>query len=183
MLKVPAVFRLVRYLSMPAEFRPYDPEVVEPARLLYIAIQSVEPELKVEHVGSTSVPGCGGKGIIDLVVLYPEGLLPRARTALDGLGFQKQGGPEPFPESRPMRVGCVEHAGRSFRIHAHVIALGSEEQRELVWFRQMLRACSELRQRYEERKREILARGIVDPIEYCKAKGTFITDLINRRGG
>jgi GrpB-like predicted nucleotidyltransferase (UPF0157 family) len=175
------VLRLVPYLSMPAEFRAYDPQVVEMARLLCRAIRSVDPELQVEHVGSTSVPGCGGKGVIDLAVLYPEGLLARARTVLDDLGFQKQSGREPFPESRPMRVGCAEHAGRSFQIHAHVIALGSEEHRELVWFREALRGSWELRHRYEERKRAILAMGIEDSIEYCKAKGTFISDVLRER--
>ena len=167
---------------MPAVFRPYDPQVVVVSRLLCSTIQGVEPELQVEHVGSTSVPGCGGKGIIDLMVLYREGLLARARTVLDDLGFQKQSGREPFPESRPMRVGCVQHAGRSFGVHAHVIAVGSEEHLELSWFREALRASSELRHRYEERKRAILALGIEDPVEYCKAKGTFVSDVLKERG-
>src|SRR5882762_7738322 len=109
--------RILPYFLMPAEFRAYGPEAAEVARLVGDAIRKVEPQLQVEHVGSTSVPGCGGKGIIDLAVLYPEELLARARAVLDGLGFQKQGGPEPFPESRPMRVGSVEHDGRSFQIH------------------------------------------------------------------
>ncbi len=173
--------RILPYFSTPAEFRAHDAEGAEIARQLRGAIQSAEAELQVEHVGSTSVPGCGGKGIIDLAILYPQGLLARARAVLDGLGFQKQGGPEPFPENRPMRVGCVEHDGRPFRIHAHVIALGSEEHGELVWFRETLRGDSALRQSYEERKRAVLAMGIEDPLEYCKAKGAFITDALNER--
>src|SRR6266581_1676180 len=173
--------RILAYFSTPAEFRAYDPRVTEVARLLRDAIRGVEPRLQVEHIGSTSVPGCGGKGIIDLAILYPGELLARARAVLDGLGFQKQGGPEPFPKSRPMRVGCVENYGRPFRIHAHVIALESEEHGELVWFRETLRADSALRQSYEERKRAILASGIQDPLEYCKAKGVFITDALKER--
>jgi GrpB-like predicted nucleotidyltransferase (UPF0157 family) len=173
--------RLLPYFSTPAEFRAYDPEVTEIARLLRGAIRSAEPHLQIEHIGSTSVPGCGGKGILDLAILYPDGFLARARAVLDGLGFQRQGGPEPFPESRPMRVGCVQHKGRPFRIHAHVIALGSEEQGELVWFRETLRGNSALRQSYEARKRAILATGIEDPLEYCKAKGPFVTEVLRER--
>jgi GrpB-like predicted nucleotidyltransferase (UPF0157 family) len=176
-----ARMRIQPYFSMPAEFRAYHPAAAEVARLVCCAIQSVQPELRGEHIGSTSVPGCGGKGIIDLAVLYPEGFLPRARAALDGLGFQKQGGPEPFPEERPMRVGAVEHAGRSFRIHAHVVALNSQEHAELVWFRETLRADRALRQRYEQRKKAILESGIQDSIEYCKAKGAFVMDLLKGR--
>jgi len=170
--------RILPYLSMPAEFRAYDPQVVEVAHLLAAALRRVEPKLKVEHVGSTSVPGCGGKGIVDLAVLYPEDFLARATAILDHLGFQKQGGRDPFPESRPMRVGCVEHDGRPFPIHAHIIALDSDEHRKLVFFREALRASSTLRHCYEERKRAILAMGIRDSVEYCKAKGAFITDAL-----
>jgi GrpB-like predicted nucleotidyltransferase (UPF0157 family) len=166
---------------MSAEFHAYDPEVAEVARLLCDAIQDMEPALRVEHIGSTSVPGCGGKGIVDLAVLYPEGLLARSKAVLDGLGFQKQGGPEPWPEERPMRVGCVEHAGRLFRIHAHVIALKSQEHVELIWFREALRAEPSLQRRYEERKRAILQSGIRDSIEYCRAKGFFVTDVLGAR--
>ena len=170
--------RILPYLSMPAEFRAYDPQVVEVADRLATAIRRVEPPLKVEHVGSTSVPGCCGKGIVDLAVLYGEGFLDRAKLVLDGLGFQKQGGRDPFPESRPMRVGCVEHAGQPFRIHAHVIAFASDEHRRLLSFRDALRASPELRQTYEARKRAILAMGIHDSHEYCEAKGPFITDVL-----
>ena len=173
--------RILPSLSIPAEFRAYDAAATDVTRLLRRSIQDAESKLQVGHVGSTSIPGCGGKGIIDLAILYPEGLLARARAVLDGLGFQKQGGPEPFPENRPMRVGCVQHEGRTFRIHAHVIALDSEEHGELVWFRETLRRDPALRQSYEERKRAILAMGIRDSIEYCKAKGAFITDVLKER--
>jgi len=127
--------RILPYSSLPAEFHDYDPAVVEVVHLLHDAIGSADSQLRVDHIGSTSVPECDGKGIIDLVILYPEGLLARARTTLDKLGFQNQNGPEPFSEDRPMRVGCVEHNYRRFQIHAHVIALDSEEYGELVWFR------------------------------------------------
>ena len=170
--------RILPYFSTPAEFHVYDPKAAEVAGLLCDDIRTLAPELRVEHFGSTSVPGCGGKGIVDLAVLYPDGFLERAKAILDGLGFQKQGGRDPWPESRPMRVGCVEHDGRRFLIHAHIILLDSDEHRELVFFRGALRASSRLRHCYEERKRAILAMGIRDPIAYCKAKGAFITDVL-----
>jgi GrpB-like predicted nucleotidyltransferase (UPF0157 family) len=173
--------RILPYLPTLAEFRAYDPMAAQVAGMLRDAIQSMAPELRVEHVGSTSVPGCGGKGIVDLAVLYPDGFLARARAIFDDLGFQKQSGQDPFPESRPMRVGGVERDGQSFRIHAHVIAVDSDEHQELVWFREALRLSSELRHSYEERKRAILARGITNSVEYCKAKGVFITDALKER--
>jgi GrpB-like predicted nucleotidyltransferase (UPF0157 family) len=50
-------------------------------------ITSRFPALTVEHVGSTSVPGCSGKGVIDLMVVYPPGLLKDTKT----LGVKEKG--------------------------------------------------------------------------------------------
>lgn len=173
--------QILRYRSAPAEFLLHDPAAREIARLLAIHIRIVEPALVVEHIGSTSIPGCGGKGVIDLAVLYSDGRLDRAKAVLEELGFQPQLGREVFPENRPMRVGSVEHESRSFRIHAHVIASESEECRELVQFREVLRANPDTRRRYEEVKRAILARGITDPVDYCHDKTVFITEVLNSR--
>jgi GrpB-like predicted nucleotidyltransferase (UPF0157 family) len=172
---------ILPYFSMPAEFHTYDPVVLEVAAALCDGIKTRAPEFRVEHVGSTSVPGCGGKSVVDLMLLYPEGLLARARTVLDDLGFQKQTGRDPFPESRPMRVGSIKHREHLFRVHVHVIALDADECHELIFFREALRANEELRQRYQEHKQAILAMGIVDSFDYCEAKGAFITDVLQRR--
>lgn len=172
--------RIKLYSPAPAEFLLYNSVTAEIALLIRDAIHRIEPGLRAEHIGSTAVPGCGGKGIIDLAVLYPEGLLARAKAVLDEMGFQKQGGPEPWPEERPMRVGTVEHAGSSFRIHAHVIALSSPEIAELLWFRNTLRSDPSLRLGYEQQKKAILASGIRNSIEYSKAKGGFITEVLKR---
>ena len=170
--------QVLAYNPGPAEFRPYDPAAKEIARMIAEAIRETDPRLQVEHVGSTSVPGCSGKGIVDLAILYPAGMLVTARTVLDGVGFQKQGGPEPFPEERPMRVGSIQHGDVLYRIHAHVLAAACEEHRELIWFRDRLRSDAALRKRYEDRKQAIIASRVRDSLEYSKAKGGFITEVL-----
>ena len=37
---------------------------------------------EVEHIGSTAIPGAAGKGIIDIVVLYPEGAIDKTKQIL-----------------------------------------------------------------------------------------------------
>jgi GrpB-like predicted nucleotidyltransferase (UPF0157 family)/mannose-6-phosphate isomerase-like protein (cupin superfamily) len=132
----------------------------------------------VEHVGSTSVPGCAGKGVVDLMVLYPPGRLAEARGSLDRLGFQRQEGRDPFPEERPMRVGSVGYEGTLFLLHAHVIAADSPEVAVTRAFRDRLRADPGLADAYVARKREILATGVTDPIDYCVAKGNFVEGVL-----
>jgi len=170
--------RVGPYVSRPAEFRSYEPVWAEVAAALTAAVRSAGPRLAAEHVGSTAVLGCGGKGIIDLAVLYPPGLLARAKEALDAMGFQRQVGRDPFPESRPMRVGTADWEGREFRIHAHVIEAGCAEHAELIWFRERLRADAELRQRYQSAKQAILRRGVVDSYDYAMAKGEFVEAVL-----
>jgi GrpB-like predicted nucleotidyltransferase (UPF0157 family) len=162
------------YLPSVVEYLPYDSQSRRVADAIAAVIVGAGGNLQVEHIGSTAVPGCWGKGIIDLLVAYTAGSIEIARSTLDRIGFQRQAGIDPFPESRPMRVGSVEYFGRNYRIHAHVIERASNEARALVRFRDLLRYDLNLRRAYEAEKRAILARGIIEGTEYSKAKGEFI---------
>jgi dephospho-CoA kinase len=162
------------YRLSAVEYLPYDSESRRVVTWIAEVILRSDSHLQVEHIGSTAVPHCWGKGIIDLLVLYAPGGLDAARRALDRIGFQRQGGDDPFPESRPMRVGSVDYLGRLYRIHAHVIKAGCAEGRDLVRFRELLRHSVDLRRAYEAEKRAILARGVTRGTEYSNAKGEFI---------
>jgi GrpB-like predicted nucleotidyltransferase (UPF0157 family) len=143
----------------------------------------IEPRVSgavVEHIGSTSVPGCAGKGVVDLMLLYPEGSLGAARDVLDALGFQRQSTRDPWPEERPMRIGSLVHDGTAFNLHVHVIAAGSPEVQELRRFRDGLRAAPNLVAAYVAAKRAILAEGITDTVDYCIRKGEFVTAALQR---
>lgn len=165
---------IATYTPSPVDYLPHDSESWRVASWIAGVIVESDGSLRVEHIGSTSVPGCWGKGIIDLLVQYNPGWLEAARNSLDRIGFQRQAGIDAFPESRPMRVGSVRYFGRVYRIHAHIVAHGSDEARDLVRFRDLLREDICLRRAYEAEKRVILARGIVKGTEYSNAKGEFI---------
>jgi GrpB-like predicted nucleotidyltransferase (UPF0157 family) len=157
---------------------PYDPRAVEVARDVSALIVKGLPDVGVEHVGSTAVPGCDGKGIVDLMVMYPEGLLDAVRQHLDTLGFQRQISGRLFPEERPMRVGSVVYNGTLFRIHAHVVAAGSLEVANFRDFRDRLCADHELMDAYVAKKREIIASGVGAAVDYTMLKGTFIDAVL-----
>jgi len=143
----------------------------------------IEPHLPgawVEHVGSTSVPGCAGKGVVDLMLVYPDGQLEATRDLLDALGFQRQGTRDPFPEERPMRTGSLTHEGATFNLHVHVIAASSPEVLVLRGFRDRLRADAALVAAYVAAKKAILADGCTDPIDYCYRKGEFVTEALRQ---
>src|SRR3954471_3325582 len=119
------------YDKSPVAFHDHDPRAIQAAAQVARLIGSRRPDIKVEHIGSTAVPWCAGKGVVDLMVIYPPGRLAEVRDGLDALGFQKQTGRHPFPEDRPMRIGSLEYDGTRFRLHAHAIAQDSPEVAEL----------------------------------------------------
>lgn len=162
------------YENLPASFQAYDHRAPTVAFTVATLIRFFLPAVCVEHIGSTAVPGCAGKGIIDLMTLYPQGELQSAKTLLDKLGFQPQSTPDPFPEERPMRVGALKYAGKIFYLHVHVLSACSPEAEMLRLFRDKLRTDEELRQSYVGKKQAIILSGITDPVDYCYAKGAFI---------
>jgi GrpB-like predicted nucleotidyltransferase (UPF0157 family) len=166
------------YEPCPAACHDYDPRSVEVARKVAALIEPHLPGVVVEQVGSTSVPGCAGKGIVDMMLVYQDGQLAAARDLLDALGFQRQTSRDPFPEDRPMRTGSLLHDGTAFNLHVHVIAASSPEVQQFRGFRDRLRADPALMAAYVEAKRVILADGCTDPIDYCYRKGEFITQSL-----
>lgn len=137
-------------------------------------IQSHLPGVVVEHIGSTAVPGCAGKGIVDLMLLYPESQLAAARDVLAALGFQRQTTRDPFPEERPMRTGSLEYAGTTFLLHVHVIGAFAPEVEALRSFRDRLRADPSLVAAYIATKQAIIATGCTDAVDYSIRKGEFV---------
>ena len=168
------------YASRPTVCRDYDPRAANVARQVAAMIRDHLPQLQVEHVGSTSVPGCAGKGIVDLMIPAPDRELEAIKQLLDALGFQRQTNRDPFPEDRPMRVGSLAYDGETFLLHVHVIAASSPEVDELRFFRVCLRDDPELLKAYVARKREIVASGVTDSLDYCYKKGEFIKEVLGK---
>jgi GrpB-like predicted nucleotidyltransferase (UPF0157 family)/mannose-6-phosphate isomerase-like protein (cupin superfamily) len=170
------------YEKAPAACKDHDLRFLEVAKRVGRWIESHLPAVAVEHVGSTAVPGCAGKGILDLMVLYEPGRLVDVRDGLDALGFQRQTGRDPFPEERPMRVGSIEYDGTRFWLHAHVIASDSPEVVEFRTFRDRLRDEPILLEQYVALKRQLIGEGVTDRLAYTIRKGEFIAQML-RSGG
>jgi len=166
------------YEGRPAVCREYAPRAAAVARQVAALISDHLPHVCVEHVGSTAVPGCAGRGIVDLMVPVPDGEMENVERMLDGLGFQRQTNRDPFPEDRLMRVGALDYDGDTFLLHVHGIPTDSPEVEEMRFFRACLRADPELLRLYVTKKQEIIAGGVTDSLDYCHAKGEFIKEVL-----
>lgn len=171
---------ILPYAESRTAYVEYDTGAIDAAAKVGALIEAAAPWAKVEHIGSTAVPGCAGKGVVDLMALYPPGKLEATRDAIDSIGFQKQTAGHIFPEDRPMRVGAIEVRGKRFRLHVHLIGVNNSETEDLRRFRDALRANSALRDAYQAKKRAILQSGVSEPKDYTYAKGEFITSVIGQ---
>jgi dephospho-CoA kinase len=147
-------------------------------------IKAARPDLHVEHIGSTSVPGLPGKGIVDLGTEASPAQIPAITEAMYKLGFGPQPGPDPWPPTRPMHVGSIMDGGVEYRIHFHVHPIGAGDLVKDLRFRDALRSDPALRDGYAEIKQGIVGPGggSVDPVRYQAEKGVWILDEFDRLG-
>jgi GrpB-like predicted nucleotidyltransferase (UPF0157 family) len=171
---------ILPYSVSHAIYVEYNPAVVDVARRVGELIERAAPWVVVEHIGSTAIPGCAGKGIVDLMALYPLGKLGATRAAIDRLGFQRQVAGHLFPEERPMRIGRIEHDGAAYDLHVHVVEADSSESKSLRRFRDVLCSETALRDEYQVKKRAILESGVSKPSDYTHAKGEFISAVLRQ---
>ncbi|HYM84101.1 MAG TPA: 5-(carboxyamino)imidazole ribonucleotide synthase [Candidatus Dormibacteraeota bacterium] len=175
-----------RYRSAPATVEAWDPRTVEVARRVARLVNERRPGTIVEHIGSSAVPGLAGKNVVDLALdLGPEEVDEVAAVLVD-LGFERQSGPRAFPPTRPLLLGALEHEGREFRIHAHVMPRGhrlwGRDFDRHIGFRDALRANERLRDEYAALKHGIVTGGTVDSMRYSLAKTEWIRTRLEGLG-
>jgi GrpB-like predicted nucleotidyltransferase (UPF0157 family) len=159
-----------------------DPRLLDVAERVVALIREQRPDLVVEHVGSTAVPGLAGKGVVDLMIAADPGGVPAITDSLFGIGFQPQTGRDPFPATRPMLEGIIDHEGAVFDLHCHVIPT---DDPEVVWqraFRDRLREDAALRDAYVAEKRRIVQTGVTDSLDYSNLKDEFVEGVLRDMG-
>lgn len=125
--------------------------------------------LRIEHIGSTSVPGLAAKPVIDVLVAVadPDDEAP-FRQPLEQAGYE-------------LRVREPGH--RMFRtpardVHVHVWASDDSEVERHLAFRDRLRASAAHREGYERLKRELSRQQWDDTNDYADAKTPFIEAVL-----
>ncbi len=151
----------------------YDPSWVDRYEQLRARIAAAlgADALRLEHIGSTSVPGLTAKPIIDILLVVAdvdedETFLPRL---VDG-GFVLR---RREPGHRLLRTPERDS-------HIHVLSAGAQEIRDYLDFRDWLRVDEVSRARYEAVKRELARLPWRDGNQYAIAKTTIVSDLLRQ---
>jgi len=132
--------------------------------------------VRIEHVGSTSVPGLAAKPIVDLQVAV-DALEPLARFVepLERLGYLFV----TDPASPDYHYFC-RPAERPRSHHLHVCLAGSAQERRHVAVRDFLRAHPADVAAYARVKRDLVAAHGPDRLAYVAGKDAFVVDLERR---
>lgn len=138
-----------------------------------LAARGLDDELvRIEHVGSTSVPDLDAKDIVDLDVIVGDDSVPAVSSAL----LAELGGDCDRNSDAWHPVFREEHGQR---FNDHVFAVSENGWKISVATREVLRADEALREEYEELKRDIASQ--TDNIEeYSRSKTAFIDQLLDR---
>ncbi len=134
--------------------------------------------MTVEHIGSTAVPGCAGRGVINLMILYDNEAVEPILTQLDTLGFQWVQRSNDLPDEWPKGMGAIQFQGHLFRMHIHVQPSDHPSGTEKRVFRDRLRSEPELLAAYMAHKQALISHGTVDPIKYASAKSGFVQQAL-----
>jgi GrpB-like predicted nucleotidyltransferase (UPF0157 family) len=123
----------------------------------------------VEHVGSTSVPGLAAKPIVDILVTVvdvtnEDDYVP----PLEAAGYVVR---VRHPERRMLRTPTLD-------VHVHVCSEGSQDARDLIAFRDRLRASTDDRTAYATAKADLAQREWPTMNHYAEAKSKIIRQIL-----
>jgi GrpB-like predicted nucleotidyltransferase (UPF0157 family) len=134
--------------------------------------------LRLQHTGSTSVPGLAAKPVIDITMLVADvNDEPVYRPDLEAAGYVLR-----ISESEPEWYDHRVFKGPDTNINLHVFSDGCVEFERMVGFRDWLRAHEEDRDLYERTKRELIAREWKFVQNYADAKSAVVAEIIARAG-
>jgi GrpB-like predicted nucleotidyltransferase (UPF0157 family) len=129
----------------------------------------------LEHVGSTAIPRIAAKPIVDIVAGVDDlHALPRydRRFWIDA-GYRWRG------EQKPEWLYFVKRRPNGERLsQLHVVPYGGSFWRNIVAFRDALRADRELAQEYQQLKTHLAARFRDERLGYRDAKSAFVMRVL-----
>ena len=132
--------------------------------------------VRVEHVGSTSVPGLAAKPVIDILLAVPDSAGEQAYApALEAAGYVL----------RIREPDWFEHrlfTGPDTTINLHVFTVGAAEIDRMLLFRDRLRANDADRDAYLQVKRDLARRTWRHVQHYADSKTAIVQQIMARAG-
>jgi GrpB-like predicted nucleotidyltransferase (UPF0157 family) len=131
-----------------------------------------ERALRVEHAGSTAVPGLAAKPIVDVVLVVADPAdEPAYVPALEAAGYRLRIRSPEWEEHRMLKR-------RGPEVNLHVFGAGSREVERMLRFRDRLRADRAALERYAAAKLALASRHWTYLQDYADAKSAVIEEIL-----
>ena len=152
-------------------YDPHWPEIFKKHAAI-IAAALGNAALRIEHIGSTSVPALGAKPIVDILLVIEDSSIETSyRIQMEQAGYQLRVREPAFHEHRMFRT-------QERDVHIHVFSPTSPEIERYLTFRNRLRTNRAERQVYEQTKRELAKKKWTDMNAYAEAKSEIVEQII-----
>jgi GrpB-like predicted nucleotidyltransferase (UPF0157 family) len=158
----------------PIELAEYDPSWPELFRREAERIRAAlrERVVRLEHVGSTAVPGLAAKPVIDMCLVVADSSDEEAYApALEAAGYVLRIREPEWYEHRVFK-------GPDKNVNLHVYSEGCPEIERYLLFRDRLRTNQADRELYERTKRELAKREWKYVQNYADAKTAVVEEII-----
>ena len=162
------------------DYDPRWPQLFQQEKSSIVAALSIHSD-RVEHIGSTAIPGLGAKPIIYLMVGIPSSTkldeIQQFLQPLQSIEYEHRG--ETVPGTLYIRKAEPR------RYNLHMTEHGGDFWVEHLLFRDYLRSHEDLAHRYEDLKRQLIAKMGPEPeraayAAYNDGKATFINSVLEQ---
>lgn len=155
-------------------FKRYDkrfPRYYQQERLKLIRF--LAKTVHIEHIGSTAVPGLGGKGIVDILIGDKEPLATvKRKLVVHGYVYI----PQRIKERRLFFRKDYTYRCKTRRVHIHLVRYGSPAWHRPIKITNTLRKNPKLKKRYANVKKHA-SRQARGNIKIYKKKDKFLNTL------
>jgi GrpB-like predicted nucleotidyltransferase (UPF0157 family) len=132
--------------------------------------------LRIEHVGSTSVPGLEAKSIVDILLVVADSSDEASYVpALEAAGYMLRIREPEWHEHRLFK-------GPTIALNLHVFSVGSSEIERMLLFRDWLRENAADRELYLQTKRDLARQNWRYVQNYADAKSMVVEAIMSRAG-
>jgi len=175
--------RVRRVIAEEVALAPHDPRWPEIFQQEKARLLALFPEYltgRIEHFGSTAVPGLAAKPIVDMLVEIADLALARQHIApvLESLGYDYFWRPTWGDDGPPFYAWFIKRNEAGIRqCHIHVVEPHFEHWNRLR-FRDYLIAHPETAREYEALKWRLAREHAHDRVAYTAAKTDFITAVM-----
>ncbi len=139
-------------------------------------LKRILPFSQIEHIGSTSIKGMGGKGVIDIIIGVEKKLIKISRKILINNNYT-------YKEVIDNRYFFIKEKGIFVkkRFHTHLTIYNNDIWKKALKFRDFLRKNKKAREKYSILKKHACEICSGEGKLYRKYKEDFIKKILNKK--